>query len=247
MDDTKIRWADSSWNPMTGCDPVSPGCNNCYARAIAEKFRGSAFPQGFQPMYRLSRLNAPAGWKTPRRVFVNSMSDLFHRAFTPEQIDSVFAVMLREDRHTYQVLTKRPERMRHYLAGWLERQGLSQVPDHIWLGVSIELERFVYRADVLRSIPVPIRFISAEPLLGPLPSLSLAGINWLIVGGESGPKFRSMDPQWARDLRDRAVGVEVTFFFKQSSGRWPEKGITLDGVEWEQYPARNSMLKLTVS
>ena len=235
--ETKIRWATYTWNPMVGCSPVSPGCDHCYAKRIAENFGPPAYPNGFEPTFKPHKLADPRKWKQPSLVFVDSMSDLFHRAFRQDQIDQVFAVMLGETRHTYIVLTKRPERMEHYIRGWLDREGLTMVPSHIWLGVSIEADKFAYRADVLRRIPVLCRFISAEPLLGPLPSLNLASISWLIVGGESGLGYRPMDHAWAADLRDKALAARTAFYFKQSAAPRTEVGQLLEGQRWEQYPA----------
>jgi len=236
MQDTKIRWTGATWNPMSGCTQISPGCAHCYAKRIAEKMGPPAFPVGFTPTFKPQKLGEPGKLKEPQRVFVNSMSDLFHEAFTAEQIGQVFDTMIASPRHTYQVLTKRPERMRDFVRDWLVAHNLCMVPPHIWLGTSIENDRYVWRANVLREIPVAVRFISAEPLLGPLPSLDLAGIAWLIVGGESGPGFRQMDHAWARDLRDRAQAAGAAFFFKQSAGYRTELGIELDGRRYEQYP-----------
>ena len=240
MKDTKIRWADNTWNAFTGCDEVSPGCDHCYARVIAEKFAGGpAWPEGFAPMYRPHRLNEPAKWQ-PGRVFVNSMSDMHHPAFTTEQVDSVYDKMLEIDKHQYLILTKRPKRMAAYMVnegGWLERHGLYEVPSHIWLGASIESDQYTFRANHLRRIPVRVRFLSCEPLLGPLPSLDLDGIGWVIVGGESGPGFRPMEHAWAGDIRDRCLDADVPFYFKQSAAYRTEVGQLLEGERWEQYPA----------
>lgn len=238
MKGTKIRWADHSWNPFTGCTRVSPGCDHCYAETIATKFAGTAFPAGFEPTWKPHKLDDVRRWG-PARVFVNSMSDVGHEAFTGEQRDAVFDTMAEVDKHQYLVLTKRPKVLWQYLCGeggWLGRRGLDEVPDHIWLGVSIENDRYTFRADWLRRIPVPVRFLSCEPLLGPLPSLDLDGIGWVIVGGESGPGYRPMDHDWAIDLRDRAIGAGVAYYFKQSAASRTEMGIELDGELWEQYP-----------
>lgn len=236
MKETKIRWATSTWNPMVGCDPVTYGCDNCYAKRMAETLGPPAFKNGFRPTYKPHKLRDPVKWREPRRIFVDSMSDLFHRAYTEAQIDSVFDVMMEVPRHTYMILTKRPERMEHYITGWLDDNDLQEVPAHIWLGTSIESDAFVRRADVLRQIPVPVRFISAEPLLTPLPSLDLTDISWLIVGGESGSHYRPMDHAWARDLRDFANAGGTAFYFKQSAAPRTEMGQLLDGERWEQYP-----------
>lgn len=235
MEESKIRWTGSTWNPMTGCTKISPGCKNCYALLVTQKFpRG--FPNGFVPTFKPERLSLPRKWREPRKIFVNSMSDLFHEDFTDEQIDQVFDVMCRESRHTYQVLTKRPERMRDYVRSWLSGSWRREVPPQIWLGTSIERDDYAWRVDVLREIPVPVKFLSLEPLLGPLPSLDLAGISWAIVGGESGPGYRPMDHEWAREILAKARASGTAFFFKQSAAIRTEMGIELDGERYEEYP-----------
>lgn len=258
MKDTKIRWAGSTWNPMTGCSEVSEECDNCYARVIAEKFGAPAFPNGFEPTFKPQLLGKPRSWREPRRIFVNSMSDVHHEEFTDDQVDAVYDAMAETDRHDFLVLTKRPQRMARFFLGsdagrqpsrdrrpgWLERRGLESVPDHIWLGTSIGLDKYAFRANWLRMIPVLVRFISAEPLLGGLPSLDLDGISWVIVGGESGKGFREMDTQWARDLRDRCDRAGIAFYFKQSSAFRTEQGIELDGERIEQYPLPDPKLHL---
>jgi protein gp37 len=236
--ETKIRWAEHTWNPMTGCTKISPGCDNCYAETIALKFRGSAFPNGFEPTFKPRKLDDPAKWEVSR-IFVNSMSDVFHPAFTVAQVDSVFETMATVHHHDYLVLTKRPNLMAKYLngpKGWLVRNGLDQVPAQIWLGTSVESDKYVWRADHLRSIPAQVRFLSCEPLLGPLPSLNYEGLSWIIVGGESGKGYRKMDHQWARDIRDACADHGVAYYFKQSSAPRTEMGIELDGVLHEEYP-----------
>ena len=251
MKDTKIRWAGSTWNPMTGCSEVSAECDNCYARVIAEKFGAPAFPNGFEPTFKPQLLGKPASWREPRRIFVNSMSDVHHEAFDGGQIDAVYDAMAETDRHDYLVLTKRPQAMARFFLGsdagrttdragrtpgWLERRSLDRVPDHVWLGTSIGLDRYAWRAKWLRMIPVLVRFLSCEPLLGPLPSLDLGGIAWVIVGGESGPGWRPMELDWARDLRDRCDQAEIAFYFKQSAAPRTEMGLDLDGRRHEEYP-----------
>lgn len=231
---TRIEWTESTWNPVTGCDRTSPGCDHCYAMALAKRLKamGQAKYQrdgdprtsgpGFAVTAHLDALQIPLRWKTPRRVFVNSMSDLFHPDVSDRFIEAVFSVMTIASQHTYQILTKRPQRMASYFLGrdgHLERRGLTELPSHIWLGTSIENDRYTFRANHLRRIPVPVRFLSCEPLLGPLPSLDLSGISWVIVGGESGPGARPMDPAWVRDIRDRCQAAGVPFFFKQW-GTW---------------------------
>jgi len=236
MKDTKIRWANDTWNPMTGCSRVSPGCDRCYAEVIATKFQGAAFPNGFDPTWKPHKLTVPAGLKTPRRIFVNSMSDIHHPAFDDTQIDAVYDTMAAVDRHHYLVLTKRPHRMARFVEDWTCRRGLPCLPAHIWVGTTIESDRYCYRADHLRRIDAAVRFLSCEPLLEPLPSLDLAGIGWLIAGGESGSGWRPMNHDWCRDLRDRCAVGSVAFYFKQSAAPRTEMGIELDGRRHEEYP-----------
>jgi protein gp37 len=208
---SRIEWTDASWNPVTGCTKVSPGCAHCYAELFAERWRGlpgHPYERGFDLTLHPDRLPLPLRWRQPKRIFVNSMSDLFHPDVPREFIVAVFDVMVRASWHTFQVLTKRAERLAD-LAPTLPW------PTNVWMGVSIENRRFVYRADLLRTVPAAVRFISAEPLLGPLTGLDLRGIDWLIAGGESGPKARPMHPEWVLDLRDRCRDSGVCFFFKQ--------------------------------
>lgn len=231
---TKIEWTDEVWNPTTGCTKVSPGCFRCYALTFAERFRGVPghyFEHGFDLVVRPKMLDRPASWRAPRRVFVNSMSDLFHQSVTDSYINEVFDRMEAIERHTYQLLTKRPERLRRFIRA---RYGTHSVPEHIWLGVSVENADYAWRVDQLRSIDVPIRFVSAEPLLGPLDSVSFLGISWIIVGGESGSGHRTMNEQWVQSIRDRCVSSNVAFFFKQ----WHKKdtGRELDGQTWDELP-----------
>jgi protein gp37 len=231
---TTIEWTDSTWNPVTGCDQVSPGCDHCYALTFAERFRGVPghhFAQGFDLKLWPERLSAPLQWKKPRRIFVNSMSDLFHAAVPNDFIDSVFETMVLADWHTYQILTKRPQRLVR-LAGSLPW------PDHIWVGVSVESNDYAWRADLLRKVPAAIRFVSAEPLLGPVDQLNLDGLQWVITGGESGPGCRFCDRDWVRAVRDKCVQKGVAFFHKQWGGRTPKAGgRLLDGRTWDEFPA----------
>jgi protein gp37 len=228
-----IEWTEATWNPVTGCDKVSPGCAHCYAETFAERWRGvegNAYEQGFDLKLWPSRLDYPLRWKKPRVIFVNSMSDLFHERIPDEYIKRVFAVMAEADHHVYQVLTKRHERLAAIapLLPW---------PEHIWMGVSIENRRFVHRADYLRQVPAAVRFISAEPLLGVLEGLDLTHIDWIIAGGESGPKHRPVNPAWVRFVRDLAKEQETRFFFKQWGGhRAKSGGRLLDGREWNDMP-----------
>ncbi len=228
-----IEWTDATWNPVTGCTQVGSGCDHCYALALAERFRGvrgHPFEQGFDLRLWPERLNLPFTWKKPRRIFVNSMSDLFHKDITDEYIFRVFETMMKADWHVYQVLTKRSSRLAEL------GPRLPWAP-HIWAGVSIELNQMVSRADHLRRVPCHVRFISAEPLLGPLPDLDLSGIHWLITGGESGHGYRPCNPDWVRNLRDRAHESEVAFFHKQWGGRTPKAGgRVLDGRTWDEMP-----------
>lgn len=230
---TAIEWSDMTWNPATGCSKVSPGCAHCYAETFAERWRGVPghhYEQGFDLRLWPGRLEQPLSWRKPRRVFVNSMSDLFHEDIPDAFIEQVFDVMARAQWHTFQVLTKRPER----LEAIAERLPW---PENVWLGVTIENRRFVGRADLLRATPAKTKFISAEPLLGPLEGLDLEGIDWLIAGGESGARHRRLDLDWVRDLRDRCHTEGVAFFFKQVGGRTPKiGGRLLDGCTWDEYP-----------
>jgi len=207
---SKIEWTEATWNPVTGCSKVSPGCAHCYAEAFAERFRGvpgHPYERGFDLQLRPERLEEPLLWKRPRLIFVNSMSDLFHEAVPLHYIQQVFEVMRRADWHTFQVLTKRGVRLRE-LAPRLEW------PENVWMGVSVENQRWTARIDDLRTVPAAVRFLSCEPLLGPL-KLDLRGIHWVIVGGESGRRARRMNPEWARDIRDQCTSAGVPFFFKQ--------------------------------
>lgn len=228
-----IEWTESTWNPVTGCSKVSPGCAHCYAETFAERWRGvpdHPYEQGFDLKLWAKRLDVPLGWRRPRMIFVNSMSDLFHEAIPDEYIARVFDVMRRADWHTFQVLTKRQDRL-------VELAPDLPWPPNVWMGVTIENRRFVHRADRLRDVPAAVRFISAEPLLGPLDGLDLTNIDWLIAGGESGAKHRRIDPAWVRDLRDRCGDDGVAFFFKQWGGHRPKTGgRLLDDRTWDQLP-----------
>jgi protein gp37 len=233
-DNSRIEWTEATWNPVTGCSKVSPGCAHCYAETFAERWRGlpgHPYQQGFDLRLWPERLEVPLRWRRPRTIFVNSMSDLFHEEIPTEYIAKIFDVMQRAEWHVFQVLTKRPERL-EALAEDLPW------PPNVWMGVSIENRRFVHRADHLRRTPAQIKFISAEPLLGPLGRLDLSGIHWLIAGGESGPRHRPMKVEWARDLRDRCAEENVAFFFKQWGGiRSKTGGRVLDGRTWDELPA----------
>ena len=232
-DKSKIEWTDATWNPVTGCTKVSPGCKHCYAETFAERWRGIPghhYEQGFDLRIWHERLEIPSRWKRPRRIFVNSMSDLFHEGIGWEFISKVFHAMHLADWHTFQVLTKRSTRLADMTEGW-------EISDNIQIGVSVENDDYAYRIDDLRRVPVKHKFLSLEPLLGPLGMLNLNGIGWVIVGGESGPGARPMDADWVRDIRDQCVAAEVPFFFKQWGGvRKAENGRELDGRTWDEFP-----------
>lgn len=232
-----IEWTDATWNPVTGCTKIGPGCDNCYAHRFAERWRGIAghpYEQGFDLRLWPSRLHQPSQWKKPRMIFVNSMSDLFHKNVDRQFIDKVFDAMELADWHVYQVLTKRSSLMRQYVQS---RYRGEEVPKHIWLGVSVEDAAHKKRIDHLRQINSDARFISFEPLLGPIGSIDLSGIAWAIVGGESGPKARRMEETWAIELRDACEAADVAFFFKQWGGPRPKSGgRLLEGEEWNGFP-----------
>jgi protein gp37 len=274
---TRIEWTEVTWNPRTGCDRISPGCDHCYALTLAKRLKamGQAKYQtdgdprtsgpGFGVALHPQALLEPLGWRRARHVFVDSMADLLHAKVPMDYLAQVWAVMALTPHHTYQVLTKRPERYRHVLDGPCRYGGghrpggdfRSLVQGHarrlapgrevdlladwplanVWLGTSIESDAYVGRADALRAAPAAVRFLSLEPLLGPLPSLDLAGIDWVIVGGESGPGFRPLDLDWVREIRDRCLQRDVALFLKQIGGRTPKAGgRLLDGRTWDQYP-----------
>ena len=237
-DKSAIEWTDATWNPVTGCTKVSRGCDNCYAERIAERFRGTPghpYEKGFDLTLRPERLYQPLSWKRPRMIFVNSMSDLFHKDIPTQFIDSIFDTMETADWHVFQILTKRSSLMRDYLR---RRYGSTLAPRHIWCGVSVEDSRATARIQHLRDAPISIRFLSVEPLLGPLGNIDLGGISWVIVGGESGPNARPMKPEWALEVRNLCEEEEVPFFFKQWGGQTPKSGgRLLEGVEHNATPA----------
>ncbi len=232
---TGISWTEKTWNPTIGCTKVSQGCKNCYAERMAYdlKAKGSKiYADGFKVKLMPSRLSEPKAISKPSLIFVNSMSDLFHDDVPDDYIKKVFAVMNACPQHTFQVLTKRPERL-------LALSSELNFTDNIWVGVSVENSAVLDRMDLLKQVPAKIKWLSLEPLLGPLPNLDLDGIHWVVVGGESGEKFRTMDIDWARDLRDQCVAKGIPFFFKQYSGKRPKHlGDKLDGRQWHEYPAR---------
>ncbi|MBC8121031.1 MAG: phage Gp37/Gp68 family protein [Gemmatimonadaceae bacterium] len=229
-----IEWTDATWNPTTGCDKISPGCAHCYAERFAERWRGvegHPYERGFDLQQRPERLGIPLTWKKPLRVFVNSMSDLMHEGVSDDFVLQVFETMRRAHWHRFQLLTKRPERLLRI------SQLVKPWPENVWTGVSIETSAWVWRADWLRQVPAAVRFLSCEPLLGPLLNLSLEDIHWVIVGGESGAGCRPMNSEWVRQLRDRCVAEGVPFFFKQWGGLQKKRaGRELDGRAWDQLP-----------
>lgn len=239
-DNSQIEWTDATWNPVTGCTKVSPGCAHCYAETFAERFRGvrgHPYESGFDLTLRPERLDLPLSWKRPRLIFVNSMSDLFHEDVPDTFVAAVFSTMLRADWHRFQLLTKRPARA----AALAERLPW---PDNVWLGTSVENNRWTSRIDELRQVPAAVRFLSCEPLLGPI-QLDLRGIDWVIAGGESGPRARPMRAEWVLGIRDQCAEASVPFFFKQwgvhdASGRRMPKsraGRLLEGRTWDEMPA----------
>jgi protein gp37 len=229
-----IEWTEATWNPVRGCTKVSPGCKHCYAETFAERFRGvpgHPFEQGFDLRLVPTALDLPKRWHRGRLVFVNSMSDLFHEDVPTEYIKSVFRVMREAAQHQFQVLTKRAERLAELAAD------LDFAPN-VWMGVSVESRDYVWRIKHLRKVPAAVRFISVEPLLGPIDRLPLAKIGWVIVGGESGPGARAMLPAWARSIRDQCVAAGVPYFFKQWGGVQKSlHGRDLDGRTWDEMPA----------
>lgn len=228
-----IEWTEATWNPVTGCDKVSPGCKHCYAELMAERLQamGQAnYRHGFELTLQPHMLERPLSWRKPQTIFVNSMSDLFHDDVPADYIQRVFDVMCRADWHHYQVLTKRAERLEDLAVRLPWRP-------HIWMGVSVERTDYAFRIEHLRRTAACVKFLSIEPLLGPLPHLDLGGIDWVIVGGESGPGARPMDPLWVTDLRDQALSAGVPFFFKQWGGVNKKKtGRVLEGRTWDEMP-----------
>jgi len=228
-----IEWTESTWNPVTGCTKISPGCKHCYAERMAKRLKAmgqSNYLNGFEVTLQEQALETPLKWKKPQVVFVNSMSDLFHNKVPDDFILRVFNVMNRADWHCFQVLTKRPERL-------LELNDQLPWQSNIWMGVSVENEDYMWRIDLLRETSARIKFLSLEPLLGPLQDLDLTGIDWVIVGGESGPGARPMKASWVRNIRTQCRKADVSFFFKQWGGVWKKKsGRLLDGRTWDEMP-----------
>lgn len=244
---TSIEWTDTTWNPVTGCTKISDGCDHCYAERFSERFRGTPghpFETGFDLTLRPERLNYPLRWRQPRMIFVNSMSDLFHKQVPNTFISRVFDTMEAASWHTFQVLTKRSSLMRDFLK---ERYSGGRGPFHMWFGVSVEDGTKLSRVRHLRNAPAGIRFLSVEPLIGRVGKLDLSGIDWVIVGGESGPGARPMNPDWAREVRDQCIDAGVSFFFKQWGGIRPKSGgRMLDDREWSEFPQSETSIPASV-
>lgn len=225
---TGIEWTDKTWNPATGCDKVSPGCLHCYAEALTERFSQN-FPHGFKLTLHPDRLEQPKKWRTPSRIFVNSMSDLFHEDVPFSYLEEIFDIMRETPWHVYQILTKRDKRLRE-LAPKLEWS------ENVWVGVSVESQQYTHRIDALRQVPATVRFLSCEPLLGSL-SLNLSEIDWVIVGGESGYQYRPMQSEWITEILQQTREADVAFFFKQWGGTHSKAGgRLLDGYIWDEMP-----------
>jgi protein gp37 len=237
-----IEWTEATWNPVTGCTQISPGCANCYAKTFAERFKGVSghpYEMGFDLTLRPQRLDQPLHWKKPQLIFVNSMSDLFHEDVPDDFVRAVFKTMEAASWHQFQLLTKRPSRL-------AELSSTLTFPDNLWVGVSVENQRWTSRIDELRKVPASVRFLSCEPLLGPIEGLDLAGIHWVIVGGESGHRARPMKADWARNIRQQCQKAGVAFFFKQW-GAHDEAGVRrgksasgriLDSRTWDELPVQ---------
>lgn len=234
MATSTIEWTNATWNPVTGCNKISPGCKHCYAERMSHRLKAmgvNKYANGFQLALHEDALHIPLKWKQPKIIFVNSMSDLFHKDVPLSYIQKVFAVMRQAHWHQFQILTKRSERLRE-LAPQIDW------PVNVWMGVSVENEAYQYRIDDLRQTQAHIRFLSLEPLIGSLPNLDLSDIHWVIVGGESGPKSRPIEKEWVTDIRDQCLVQNVPFFFKQWGGTNKKKtGRELDGRTWDEMPA----------
>ena len=241
---SEIEWTEATWNPITGCTKTSPGCKNCYAERMARRLQAMGNPNysnGFTLTLHEHALEIPFQWKKPRMIFVNSMSDLFHEDVPLEFIQKVFRVMRQASWHTYQVLTKRSSRV-------FELTQSTDWPVNVWMGVSIENCDYTSRMDHLRQTGFHTKFLSLEPLLGPLPHMDLRGIDWVIVGGESGPYARPMKKEWVIDIKQQCQSGNIPFFFKQWGGVHRKRnGRTLQGRTWNQMPARAGTLPLSAA
>lgn len=230
-----IEWTDATWNPVTGCTKISQGCKHCYAERMARRLQAmgsTRYVNGFRVTLHPEVLAQPLHWVKPRRIFVNSMSDVFHPEVPDAFIEEIFSIMARTSQHTYQILTKRPERLARMASSL-------PFPPNVWIGTSVESQDVLYRIDWLRVVPAHVRFLSCEPLLGPLTNLPLEGIHWVIVGGESGPRARAMKREWVLDIRDQCLRQGIPFFFKQWGGvQRTRAGRLLDGRTWDDFPGR---------
>lgn len=235
MAQSHIEWTEMTWNPVTGCDKVSEGCRYCYAESFARRLQAMGnvkYSNGFELTLHPDVLQEPFRWKKPRVVFVNSMSDLFHKDVPVDYIHDVFEVMRQNPQHVFQVLTKRADVLRYY-----DSEDQLFWPHNVWMGVSVENARNMGRIDLLRQTRAKVKFLSCEPLLGPLSSMNLDGIDWVIVGGESGRRARTVDPEWVQEIREQCLAANVPFFFKQWGGTSKKKsGRMLDGRVWDQTP-----------
>lgn len=238
---TTIEWTEVTWNPVTGCDKVSPGCKHCYAERLARRLHAMGnqrYRQGFSVTLHHDLVELPLSWKKPRMIFVNSMSDLFHEGVPLEFIQAVFETMTKARQHTFQILTKRSQRL-------AEVANELPWPPNVWIGVSVESQTFTWRIEHLRQVNASVRFLSLEPLLGPIDDLPLEGIHWVIVGGESGPGARPIQADWVRAIRDRCLDAGVPFFFKQWGGvRKKANGRILDDHVWDDFPVRETATTL---
>ncbi|MDQ7825678.1 MAG: phage Gp37/Gp68 family protein [Candidatus Eremiobacteraeota bacterium] len=231
---SSIEWTEATWNPITGCSKISPGCRNCYAERMAKRLKAMGqknYSRGFEVQVHDHCAELPLQWKKPQMIFVNSMSDLFHEAVPDDFILRIFGIMAHTPWHRFQILTKRSDRL---------KKMSSRIPwmPHIWMGVSMENENYQFRLDDLVTTGAHLKFLSLEPLLGPLKELHLGGIDWVIAGGESGPHARPMEPSWVINIRDQCTGAEVPFFFKQWGGMNKKKnGRLLEGRTWDEMPA----------
>lgn len=238
---SKIEWTDATWNPVTGCSKISPGCKYCYADRMANRLQAMGQPRyrnGFDITLQPDMLLRPLDWREPRHIFVNSMSDLFHNDIPIDYIKQVFDIMRQAYWHTFQVLTKRSTRL-------AEISHKLRWPNNVWMGVSVENVDYKFRIAHLQQVPAVVRFLSIEPLLGPVSRIPLHGIDWVIVGGESGPKARAMEAEWVRSIRDKCIAYDVPFFFKQWGGtRKSKNGRQLDGQTWQEIPTPRSRRQL---
>ena len=239
---SSIEWTEATWNPVTGCTKISPGCKFCYAERMALRLKAMGQPRyrdGFKVTLQDDLVELPLKWREPRMIFVNSMSDLFHRDIPVEFIQRCFETMRKASQHTFQILTKRPERV-------AELASVLTWPSNVWMGTSVESADYTRRIHELQAVPAKIRFLSVEPLLGPIPQLPVRGIAWVIVGGESGPGARPMDADWVRQIRDRCLRYNVPFFFKQWGGvQKSRSGRILDGRTWDEFPTRTTVERAT--